>query len=588
MAGQSLDALKQSEASLVDALQQAGALVRGRTVRCPFCNDHHPSGGIYQTDGGVYRYKCQKCGFSGSIVDVLAKREGIESREVLRRFVGKPVQSPKKVYDTIDDLQAAMPGTVEAVYEYQNQASGKADMVVLRAKDDQGKTFRQASPVPSGGYVFEAPRKPWPLYNCGDVAAADTVVVVEGEKCVEACREFGVVATTSPGGAKNANNADWSLLAGKNIVLWPDSDGPGRQYVEDVKNCLERLEPAPRLAFIEPNELDLIEGEDVADYVSQLKITCDNPLEIRAELAKALSRAKPRGPVSALGQEIDRIIAGERRIIQTPWDNLDHLARPLLPGTVCVLAGNPSASKSFLVLQILSHALDNGIPATAFELEESREHYLFRLLAQKSGDARMTNSEWIEANPELARKAQTQWADWLENIGKSIHICQNAGITLSQLATWIEGRAKAGKKLIIVDPLTAADHSQRETWAEDAEFILQTKRIAVEHNTSILLVSHPVKAVSHPELGQLSGGAAFGRFVQSILWLEAHDYKSGPVLTPCGTADQNYNRTLHVIKARNAKGSGCKIAMTFRSDSLTFCEHGMVVRGGDYREKESE
>jgi hypothetical protein len=522
------------------------------------------------------------CSFNGSIIDVVARAEGVDPSLVLRRFSGKavthkPASPPKKVYKTLVELSASMPGVVEAVYEYTNPSTGKPDMVVIRSKSTEGKTFRQARPV-EGGYVFEAPEKLWPLYNRSMVKQADSIVIVEGEKCVHALHDFGIVATTSPGGAKNAGNADWSPLAGKNIILWPDHDVAGKRYIEDVRAILERLEPAPRLTFIDPVELDLTESEDAADYIAQLKVVCQDRAEVQAALAEALGRARPRGYADDVGREIESIVAGKRRIIQTPWSNLDHLARPLLPGTICLLAGNPSASKSFMVLQILSYALDSGIKATVFELEEGREHYLFRLLAQKSSNANMTDSEWIESNPELAQQIQRQWSDWLNNIGKAIHICQNAGITLSQLAAWIEGQAKAGTKLIIVDPLSAADHVGRDIWAEDAKFIMQTKRIAVEHGVCVMLVTHPVKAVSIPELGQLSGGAALGRFIQCVLWLEAHDKKTGSVVTSCGTADASYNRTLHILKARNARGSGLRIAMTFRSDSLVFTEQGTAVK----------
>ena len=44
----------------------------------------------------------------------------------------------------------------------------------------------------------------------------------------------GYVGTTSMGGARAAKKSDWESLAGRDPVIWPDHDEPGRQYAEDV------------------------------------------------------------------------------------------------------------------------------------------------------------------------------------------------------------------------------------------------------------------------------------------------------------------------------------------------------------------
>ena len=46
---------------IAQALVEAGATVRGKTVRCPFHDDHNPSGAIYQSQDGHWRYKCYAC-----------------------------------------------------------------------------------------------------------------------------------------------------------------------------------------------------------------------------------------------------------------------------------------------------------------------------------------------------------------------------------------------------------------------------------------------------------------------------------------------------------------------------------------------
>ncbi|MBN2315942.1 MAG: hypothetical protein JXM79_18595, partial [Sedimentisphaerales bacterium] len=116
--GRKVDELKRDEKALADVLQEAGADVKGRTVRCPFCDDKKPSASIYSNANG-FAYKCHQCGFGGSILDVIAKADGIEISEVFRRLKGDTRAQKKHpmIYPDIEALKAAMPYPVEAVYQ---------------------------------------------------------------------------------------------------------------------------------------------------------------------------------------------------------------------------------------------------------------------------------------------------------------------------------------------------------------------------------------------------------------------------------------------------------------------------------------
>jgi putative DNA primase/helicase len=60
--------------------------------------------------------------------------------------------------------------------------------------------------------------------------------IVEGEKKVDpAAALFPThVVTTSQGGAQSAGKSDWSPVAGRDLVIWPDHDEAGQKYVRDV------------------------------------------------------------------------------------------------------------------------------------------------------------------------------------------------------------------------------------------------------------------------------------------------------------------------------------------------------------------
>jgi len=571
--------LKNDERALAKALEEAGATVKGRIVRCPFCDDHRPSGGIYDANGDGCRYKCHRCNFNGSVLDVIAKADNLGVGEVfrrLRRDSRRQGRQAPKVYPNVAELVAAVPGEFESIHKY-TLTTGAVEMIVIRSRTVEGKTFRVARPA-ADGFVFQAPAQPWRLYDCVGIQNSDTVVVVEGEKCADLLRGYGVAATTSPGGAGKAKLADWTPLTGRNVILWPDNDELGRAHMKDVDAILRSLEPARRISIIKPNDLDLGDKEDAADFIEQLQVLHNDGTKIRAAILEALSRAKPRGVAAGVGELIEDTIAGRRQAIKWPWPCVGGLTKALLPGTVTILCGNVGASKSFMLLQAAAYWHQYEVKTAIYELEEDQAFHLSRCLAQQSGVSDVTDPDWVRQNPTEARRLYSENEVWLDNFGPCIYASPDTQPTFDQLAAWVEDRAKVGCRIIGIDPITAGLHVRRQSWEEDGSFLCRIKRAAVDYRCSIVLVTHPVKTVSRPDLTQLAGGAAYARFAQSIVWLESHGERSSTVKTVCGTTVVKHNRTLHLLKARNGKGQGVKLAFNFEAESLTLKELGIIVR----------
>ena len=72
------------------------------------------------------------------------------------------------------------------------------------------------------------------------------MVVVEGEKSADAASRIfpDSVCVTSPGGSKAATKADWTPLAKRQILLWPDADEAGAGYQQAVTTILQDLDCA--------------------------------------------------------------------------------------------------------------------------------------------------------------------------------------------------------------------------------------------------------------------------------------------------------------------------------------------------------
>lgn len=60
-----------------------------------------------------------------------------------------------------------------------------------------------------------------------------------------------------------------------------------------------------------------------------------------------------------------------------------------------------------------------------------------------------------------------------------------------------------------------------------------------------------------------------------------HEEKTSKVRTCCGTDEISHNRTLYILKARNGKGGGYKLAFDFDNESLTLKELRLIVKKMD-------
>lgn len=104
-----------------------------------------------------------------------------------------------------------------------------------------------------------------PIFRLPDIAFSPSVVLVEGEKCAQALADIGIEATTAMQGAKAPiEKTDWSPLQGKEVILWPDADAPGHEYMAKVAARLIALGCKVRLVRIPP---DKDGGWDAADAI---------------------------------------------------------------------------------------------------------------------------------------------------------------------------------------------------------------------------------------------------------------------------------------------------------------------------------
>lgn len=168
--------------------------------------------------------------------------------------VAVPITVPSSAHDDL--------GPATAKWNY-HDANGKLLACVYRYDLPGGKQYR---PWHAASRSMRMP-DPRPLYNLPAIAASNDVVLVEGEKCADALMHLGITATTAMGGAATAiEKTDWTPLAGKTVVVWPDHDEAGSRYADAVIPRLRQVGVKVRRVTVPQ---DKPKKWDAADAVSE-------------------------------------------------------------------------------------------------------------------------------------------------------------------------------------------------------------------------------------------------------------------------------------------------------------------------------
>jgi hypothetical protein len=182
-------------------------------------------------------------------------------------------------------------GAPVATYKYFD-TRGNVIASVVRYEPDgtrENKTFRPYCYRTIDGEQKWRPGAPdlRPLYRLPEISLTSTVVLVEGEGCAEALAQLGIEATSAMQGANAPiDKTDWSPLAGKTVVIWPDNDAPGIAYAKSVAQRLISI--GCTVQGITP-PADASQGWDAVDAISEGK----SPQEIIATATPVNAEPRP-------------------------------------------------------------------------------------------------------------------------------------------------------------------------------------------------------------------------------------------------------------------------------------------------------
>ena len=253
---------------------------------------------------------------------------------------------------------------------YYKDAAGNVLVRVYRYDTEKGKEFRPWD-VKTKSYKAPNPR---PLYNQPGMVNAETVILVEGEKCAQVLIDRGICATTAMNGANAPlDKTDWSPLKGKHVVLWPDHDQPGQSYANRLIGKFQTLDllSLSRVTIPEdkPESWDAAdahsEGVDIEaflkDQVQPVSFS-DMSSDLDIGLSEAPDLYGDRGletPPNEGG--VPAFVAGDLLEDTNPFPDDWIAPRILTPGGLLVFGGAPKVGKTDMILNWLVH-LSAGLP----------------------------------------------------------------------------------------------------------------------------------------------------------------------------------------------------------------------------------
>lgn len=161
-----------------------------------------------------------------------------------------------------------------------------------------------------GRFVLGEPSFPAgkPLYYLSPILRhPDAVVwITEGEACADHLVQLGLLATTS-GSADSASKANWSVLAKRSVVIWPDQDEAGLQYAKHVTQQLHAL--GCPIQWVDIEKLSLPDKGDCVDWLHQHPHATGDDIEALPRIRPCTALNQDIPPCTVMHQEKKRILS---------------------------------------------------------------------------------------------------------------------------------------------------------------------------------------------------------------------------------------------------------------------------------------
>jgi AAA domain len=388
--------------------------------------------------------------------------------------------------------------TVVATFDYRDEAN----KLLFQVCRTPAKAFYQRRPNGSGWInKIEGVRRV--LYRLPELLAEKGMVFIpEGEKHVDALIRLGLRATCNSGGAGKWRPEYADFLRGRDVIVLPDNDEPGRKHAQTIAQSLHGVATRVRVLPLP----DLGPKGDVINWLE-----AGGTREKLLELVEGTTNWRPPSQGSI---KLDGLLSSAADLQNETFDPLRMIVPKYVPEGLTLLAGKPKVGKSFWALDVgiavavggecMGERCEQG-DVLALMLDDKSRRRLQRRLTKMLGAQRQ---EW----PRALQYA-TAWPRLNEG-----------GLDL--LREWI-GRAKR-PRLIIIDILEQVRQrvpiNQRASqYSTDYDALIELQKIANEYQLAILVVHHQRKQGADDLIDTVSGTLGLGGAVDTVLILGKDD-----------------------------------------------------------------
>jgi RecA-family ATPase len=427
---------------------------------------------------------------------------------------------------------------IVATYDYLDEEG------VLRSQAVrfEPKGFAQRRPDEDGGdWIWNTqgvPSLPYRLPELQEaIAAQKPVVVLEGEKDVDAAWRLGIPATCNAGGAKKWGSEHAAYLHDADVIIIPDNDAAGHDHAHSVGISLTGI--ARRVRFLELPGLtnkgdfsDWSTGKTAEQFWSLVETARDYDAR-----QSQPGRLTPVSVASFAGQ---------------PIPPREWLTRDLVPArNTTTLSGDGGTGKSLLAAQ-LSVATALGRPWLGQETKHGSVVYL---------GAEDDQDEMHRRFAAIAREQDVE-LDRLGNIhilclaGKNAVLASaNVRDIVEPTPLWFELRRivlEVRPKLVVYDTLADLFAGNENSRPQAQQFVSLLRGLALETDSTALLLAHPSLSGMSTGSGS-SGSTAWSNSVRSRLYLDRvreSGVEPNPDARVLRTMKMNYGRAGGEVRLR--------------------------------------
>lgn len=514
------DQIREDRGALEAALKDAGAIIRGKNVRCPFHDDRSASGSIYQADDGTWRFKCHaECGFSGDIFDVRERVSGQSVADQLKalntdrhfkRSSGKAYQTKESAVEAVRRMILSGSKLVQIHGVTVDDFSDNFSEVRCDGLKPDGEASKDIRPIYRDGAQWRVgdPSGLLPLYQL-QLPASGPIVVVEGPKCVRRARTLGFAATTSSHGAQSPEKTDWTPVAEYGeVVILPDADTAGKEYAQKVAKIVMELNPRANVKIVElPG---LTEGDDIVEFCGG----CEDDANIRQQILDRIESTSPWERVDEAGPVLTDIADVKRVEVKWLWPN--HI--PL--GRLTLLAGKPGEGKTYVTTDLAAR-LSRQFP---WPDGQKNDHIGSTLMIVAEDAPDDTIAPRLDAAGVDQGRGKVKLLTVVRRLASDGKLVEQM-FTLDQIPALESALRKMPDcKLVVIDPIGSFiggrvdSHRDNEVRAVLAPLAAVADRFGV----AVLLVAHTRKAFSPAADDTVLGSRAFTGLARAV-WHLSHD-----------------------------------------------------------------